>query len=126
MARLTDKTLAQSSAITPTTLIHVVTTGDTSQNSAGSSYKAEFSQIFWSGNCVENFYVTNVYGCSPINFQSEVIFNSGVTATTITTDTYTPSGTTDTGGNLGQITWDNNYLYLKQTGGWVRFSGETW
>ncbi len=45
MAKLTDKTLAQSSAITPTTLIHIVTTGDTSQDSAGSSYKAELNQI---------------------------------------------------------------------------------
>lgn len=45
MAKLTDRTLAQSSAITPTTLIHIVTTGDTSQNSAGSSYKAELKQI---------------------------------------------------------------------------------
>ncbi len=45
MARLTDKTLAQSTAITPTTLIHIVTTGDTSQNSAGSSYKAQLNQL---------------------------------------------------------------------------------
>jgi hypothetical protein len=45
MARLTEKTLAQSTAITPTTLIHIVYTGDPSQNPAGSSYKAELSQI---------------------------------------------------------------------------------
>jgi hypothetical protein len=45
MARLTEKTLAQSSAITPTTLIHIVYTGDPSQNVAGSSYKAELNQI---------------------------------------------------------------------------------
>jgi len=45
MARLTDKTLAQSSAITPTTLIHVVYTGDPSQNAAGSSFKAELNQV---------------------------------------------------------------------------------
>ena len=45
MAKLTDKTLAQSTAITRTTLVHIVTTGDTSQDSAGSSYKAELNQI---------------------------------------------------------------------------------
>jgi hypothetical protein len=45
MARLTDQTLAQSTAITPTTLIHIVYTGDPSQNPAGSSYKAELNQI---------------------------------------------------------------------------------
>jgi hypothetical protein len=45
MARLTDKTFAQSTAITPTTLIHIVYTGDPSQNPAGSSYKVELNQI---------------------------------------------------------------------------------
>ena len=45
MARLTTRTLAQSSAITPTTLIHIVTTADTSQSSQGSSYKAELQQL---------------------------------------------------------------------------------
>jgi hypothetical protein len=45
MALLTSRTLAQSTAITPTTLIHIVTTGDTSQNLQGSSYKAELQQL---------------------------------------------------------------------------------
>ena len=45
MARLTDKALAQSTAITPTTLVHIVTTGDTTQNAAGSSYKVELNQL---------------------------------------------------------------------------------
>jgi len=45
MAKLTDRQLAQSTAITPTTLIHIVTTADISQDSAGSSYKAELSQL---------------------------------------------------------------------------------
>ncbi len=94
MARLTTRTLAQSTAITPTTLIHIVTTGDTSQNSSGSSYKAELSQLFWSGNCVTDFYVTNIHGCSPINFQSEVVLNSGLTISGDTlniSNSFTPS-----------------------------------
>lgn len=45
MAKLTDKTLAQSTAITLTTLIHIVTTGDTSQSQSGSSYKAQLNQV---------------------------------------------------------------------------------
>ena len=56
---LTDRTLAQSSAITPTTHIQIVYTGDPSQNIAGSSYKAELSQLSnlfsfsgGSGNCI--------------------------------------------------------------------------
>jgi len=74
MALLTDRLLAQSSAITPNTLIHIVDPADTSQNPAGSSYKAELGQIFdgLSAHCVTDFYVTNVYGCSPITIHSEV------------------------------------------------------
>jgi hypothetical protein len=45
MAKLTDQTLVQSTAITPTTLIHIVDTNDVSQDPAGSSYKAELNQI---------------------------------------------------------------------------------
>ena len=66
---LTQRTLAQQSALTPTTLIHIVTTADTSQNSAGSSYKAQLGQIFHSGFCIADLYVTNVHGCSPLNIQ---------------------------------------------------------
>lgn len=77
MAKLTDKTLAQSTAITPTTLIHIVTTGDTSQSQSGSSYKAELQQLTsvfsglsftgGSGNCITDLYVTNIHSCSPLN-----------------------------------------------------------
>jgi hypothetical protein len=43
MAFLTDRTLAPSVSLTD--LVHVVITGDTSQNPAGSSYKAQLGQI---------------------------------------------------------------------------------
>lgn len=43
--RLTDISTAQSTAITPTTLIHIVTTADTTQFSGGSSYKAQLGQL---------------------------------------------------------------------------------
>jgi hypothetical protein len=43
MARLTDKTIA--TAVTQTSLVHIVNTGDTTQNSTGSSYKAELGQV---------------------------------------------------------------------------------
>jgi len=45
MALLTSRDMAQSSAITPTTLIHIVTTADTTQSVYGSSYKAELQQL---------------------------------------------------------------------------------
>jgi len=43
MSLLTDQTLA--SGVTSTDLIHIVITGDTSQNPAGSSYKATIQQV---------------------------------------------------------------------------------
>jgi len=43
MAFLTDRTLA--TGVTPNDLIHIVITGDTSQNPAGSSYKATMGQV---------------------------------------------------------------------------------
>lgn len=43
MAFLTDRVLA--TGVTPTDLIHIVITGDTSQNPAGSSYKATIEQV---------------------------------------------------------------------------------
>jgi len=68
LLRLTDITLAQSTAITPTTLIHIVTTADTSQNGAGSSYKAQLGQIYdgLSAHCINDFYVSNIHSCSPL------------------------------------------------------------
>ena len=128
MARLTDKTLAQSTAITPTTLIHIVYTGDPSQNVAGSSYKAELNQLFWSGNCVTDFYVTNIHGCSPINFQSEIIINSGITISgdsIVISNTFTPTGTTDPTGVAGSISWDDDNFYYKTNNGWFIVTGNT-
>ncbi len=35
-----------------------------------------------SGSCITDLYVTNLYGCSPINIQDDTIINGGLTATT--------------------------------------------
>lgn len=39
---------------------------------------------------------------------------------------YTPSGTSDTNGNVGDIAWNANYLYIKTAGGWKRRALSTW
>lgn len=39
---------------------------------------------------------------------------------------YTPTGTADTAGEPGSVTWDNNYFYYKDNNGWRRISGSTW
>ena len=94
MAILTSRTLA--TGVTGSDLIHIVITGDTSQNPAGSSYKATISQIFdsLSAHCITDLYVTNVYGCSPINVFDLTNFQSGITVNQITGTTSGLSGVT--------------------------------
>jgi hypothetical protein len=33
---------------------------------------------------------------------------------------YTPTGTADTNGNTGDVSWDDNYIYIKTAAGWKR------
>ena len=83
---LTDRTLAQSLAITPTTLIHIVYTGDPSQNIAGSSYKAELGQLagLFSGGSVSGDYLPLSGG----TVSGSTNFTNGLTANTISATTY--------------------------------------
>ena len=48
------------------------------------------------------------------------ITNNDLKPKSLTIPLYTPSGSTDTNGNIGNITRDNNYLYIKDTSGWGR------
>lgn len=41
-------------------------------------------------------------------------------------DSYTPTGTADLNGNIGDIAWDNSYIYVKTGGGWARAALGTW
>lgn len=122
---LTDRSLASSTAITPTTLIHIVTTGDTSQgNPAGSSYKAELRQLnsIFSGstftggssNCISDLYVSNIHGCSPISIfdsvrssgstvSGELAFAFGF-ATSATTSGATSFGVSNLSSGIGSFT----------------------
>jgi hypothetical protein len=98
---LTDRTLAQASAITPTTLIHIVTTGDTSQNPAGSSYKAELGQLAGLFSGTSDTLVTGgTYSAGTITFTN----NSG--------GTFNVSGLTEpfTGGTVSGATNFTNGL----------------
>lgn len=97
---LTDRTLAEASAITPTTLIHIVTTGDASQNPAGSSYKAELGQLVG----LFNFTGGTVSG--------ETIFTGGLSANTISATTYLNLPVTaDTNFANTNLTLDNDRLH---------------
>ena len=39
---------------------------------------------------------------------------------------YTPTGTSDANGELGDTAWDNSYFYVKTPDGWKRAALETW
>ena len=90
--RLTDRQLA--SGVTLTDLVHIVITGDTSQSSAGSSYKATIQQI------------SDVIGGGGGTFTGgtvtgPTIFTGGLSATTISATTYLnlPTFTGNTSGD---------------------------
>ncbi len=38
---------------------------------------------------------------------------------------YTPTSSSDTSGNVGDIAWDDNYFYWKTSSQWLRVSGQT-
>ena len=81
MATLTTRLLAQASAITPTTLIHIVVTGDTSQSPQGSSYKAELGQL------------TSLFGGNTDLYITGGTYSSGtLTLTNLTGGTITITG----------------------------------
>lgn len=180
MAFLTDRTLT--TGISTNDLIHIVITGDTSQNPAGSSYKATMGQVidlinpttltggtydpltgaitfyddtggsFNVTGLVTGYTNTSVTGLTYDNANTFTILeNDGTThsasfnivtgltingslhvsGTTgynqlIVKATYTPSGTTDTNGVVGDISWDTSYVYVKTGSGWKRSGLSTW
>jgi hypothetical protein len=38
---------------------------------------------------------------------------------------YTPTGSTDSNGSVGDVAWDDNYFYWKTSSQWLRVSGQT-
>ncbi|MBA7555701.1 hypothetical protein ES705_48382 [subsurface metagenome] len=39
---------------------------------------------------------------------------------------FTPSGTSDGSGNVGDVAWDDDYIYVKTSAGWARAALSTW
>lgn len=93
-----------------------------------------------SGNRVKGFNSAIVASEDSIMLSSYsvILGGSGITGTNVSTvyvpnlvispiTVYTPSGTTDTTvGEVGSVTWDNNYFYYRDNIGWKRLSGVTW
>jgi hypothetical protein len=52
------------------------------RNDSSSAYTIDLTDIVFSGgsgNCISDLFVTNIYGCSPITFNDELILVSGIT-----------------------------------------------
>ena len=134
---LTDRTLAQSSAITPTTLIHIVYTGDPSQNIAGSSYKVSLEQLkpifnftggtvsgatnFTNGLSANTISATTYYNLPPSVFTGGTVngatnFTNGITANTISATTYYNLPVTADTFTTG-FTYSNNTFNIKRNQG---------
>ena len=93
-----------------------------------------------SGNTVSGFNsaIVSSEGSIISSNYSVILGGTGITGTAVNTayvpnlviyptTTYTPSGTTDnTVGEVGSVTWDNNYFYYRDNIGWKRISGATW
>jgi len=134
---LTDRSLAQSSAITPTTLIHIVTTADTSQSIYGSSYKSSLQQlkpifnftggtvsgstIFTNGLSANTISATTYYNLPPSVFTGGTVngatnFTNGLTANTISATTYYNLPVTADTFTTG-FTYSNNTFNIKRNQG---------
>lgn len=104
MATLTTLSIANPTAITQTTLIHIVVTGDTSQgNPDGSSYKAELQQLsslFAGGS--DTYLTGGTYSNGTATFTNNTGGTFNVTGF-ITGDTYTTG-----------YTYSNNTFTIKQ------------
>jgi hypothetical protein len=134
---LTDRSLAQSSAITPTTLIHIVTTADTSQSVYGSSYKSSLEQLkpifnftggtvsgatnFTNGLSANTMSATTYYNLPPSVFTGGTVsgptnFTNGLTANTISATTYYNLPVTADTFTTG-FTYSNNTFNIKRNQG---------
>jgi hypothetical protein len=108
MATLTSRTLA--TGVTLSDLIHIVITGDTSQNPEGSSYKATIGQVLDLFSASTNTYVTG--GTYDNNTGTATFTNNQGGEFDVTgfytggTDIYVTGGTYDN--NTGTATFTNN------------------
>ena len=102
--------------------LHIVNTNDTSQDPAGSSYKAPLSLLTplfgggsftgnTSGDCITDLYITNLHGCSPITVHDTItyvdsIIDSETTKSFIFGDSHVLTASTGTHGT----SFDSNVI----------------
>lgn len=100
MATLTTLTFVESSAVTPTSQVHVVITGDTSQSPDGSSYKANLIDLLhvtgFTYNNANTFTISRNLGLpnltATINTVTGLTVNGALSATTLSATTVYSNG----------------------------------
>ena len=75
------------------------------------------------GNDIVARFSGRVIGGQAVN-DSEFVTKGQVKS--VVTTNYTPTGTSDTSGAVGDTAWDDNYFYVKTPNGWKRAELETW
>jgi len=110
MAFLTDRTLA--TGVTSSDLVHIVVTGDTSQNPAGSSYKATLGQVVSLATSISSFtYNSNTFTITETDgstFTSTIDNITGVTFYESTTGITTSSATLFSGYSYNGVNYVGN------------------
>ena len=92
-------------------------------NNSGSAFSVTGLTTPFTGNtsatCINSIYVTNVYGCSPINFKDLIIAESGLTTSILTATTITNSylDTSYVRDSSGTVALDTANRQLKKSDG---------
>jgi hypothetical protein len=81
-------------------------------------------------NPVDGYMGLHIDGVIPLLVESvkdldNSITSNDLTQNKITIPSYTPTSSTDTNGNLGNVTIDDDYLYIKTSTGWKRTNLES-
>jgi hypothetical protein len=85
---------------------------------AGQDANGTTPDLYIQGSGTTRGYV-GIYTDSPTNYLDIDNSLSGFKGLRVRRS-YTPSSSGDTNGEVGTITWDNNYIYVKTGGGWGR------
>ena len=81
-------------------------------------------------NPVDGYMGLHIDGIIPLLVEATKELEKGITSNDstqnkITIPSYTPTSSTDTNGNLGNVTMDDDYLYIRSSTGWKRTNLES-
>lgn len=76
--------------------------------------------IYQTNSAVKNYFNGNTsFGSTSNTAKVDISGTAGYDQLRLRTS-YTPTGTSDTNGNVGDVSWDDGYIYIKTSAGWKR------